>query len=209
MKIILLALLLAQPMAAETLNLSPAKWWVDPGYLASGKLIGGHLDKFGTVPFPVGNDRGLGMVEQFRTKPIVGAALRVTFAVQTTGTFNYTFAWDPGNIGTAPATARLWFSHAGWSTANVDTFRWWSNPAAVELANGQFTITVPLDPSQWTSTYGKRGDLDAQTLADFYGSLNQPEGLGIVFGGGSFMGHGVSVIEGVATFTLLEYYIVQ
>ncbi len=208
--LVLLLALSALPARAEALSLAPTKWWVDPGYLASGKLIGGHLDRSDSTAFPVGTDRGLGMIEQFRSKPLVGTALRITFAVQTIGTpkFNYVFPWDPGNTCVSPARARLWFAHADWTVSNPDTWRWWSNPAAVELAAGQFTITVPFDPAQWTSVYGKRGNLDALTLADFYGSLNQPEALGIVFGGGCFFGHGVSVINGTATFTLLDYAIV-
>jgi hypothetical protein len=204
-------LLLASHASAETLNLSPTKWWVDPGYLASGKIIGGHLDKTGAADFPVGTDRGLGMIEQLRSKPIVGMTLRVTFAIQTTGTptFNYAFPWDPGNTCVSPAKARLWFSHAGWPTANIDTWRWWSNPVAVELAAGQFTLTVPLDPAEWTSVYGVRGSDNAQASADFYGSLNQPEALGMVLGGGCFFGHGVSTLNGTAKLILLEYAIGQ
>ncbi len=207
---VLVLILSGLPVEAEILPLSPAKWWVDPGYFASGKIIGGHLDRSSSVAFPIGTDRGIGMIEQFRSKPIVGAALRVTFTIQTTGTpvFNYAFPWDPGNTCVSPAHVRLWFAHAGWTTNNLDTFRWWSNPIAVELTGaGQFTLTVPLDPAEWTSVYGKRGSLDAQTMADFYGSLNQPEALGVVLGGGCFFGHSVSVLNGTATFTLIDYSI--
>ena len=75
--------------------------------------------------------------------------------------------------------------------------RWWSDPVSYTLAaNGLVTISVPFDPSQWTSVYGKRGNLDQTTLSAFNAMLANPGNLGMTFGGGCFAGHGVNVVNG-------------
>ena len=64
---------------------------------------------------------------------------------------------------------------------------------AIELAEGQHTVAVPLKPNQWSSVFGKKGD-SART--EFDAALGDVEHLGISFGGGCFFGHGVNVSGG-------------
>jgi hypothetical protein len=55
------------------------------------------------------------------------------------------------------------------------------------------TMTVPLTPDQWSSVYGKPGNLNATTLAGFHDALTNLGHVGMTFGGGYFAGHGVNV----------------
>jgi hypothetical protein len=68
-------------------------------------------------------------------------------------------------------------------------------------------MTVPLTPDQWSSVYGKPGNLNATTLAGFHDALTNLGHVGMTFGGGCFAGHGVNVSGGSARFALISYSI--
>lgn len=164
--------------------------------------------------FPEGTDRSINYMLQYRTKPISGSALSFTYQIVSTGTptFNWYFPQlDPGNTCTAtPAQVRFFFDRQDWYVAPApETYRWWSKPIAAELQNNStVTLTVPLTPDQWQSVYGKMGNFDAGTLADFQSSLKKPLEIGLSFGGGCFFGHGVSTLNGSAKFILSDYSII-
>jgi hypothetical protein len=67
------------------------------------------------------------------------------------------------------------------------------------LVDGSVTLTVPLDPSQWSSTFGHSG---TQLPAEFANALQHPTYVGITFGGNCAFGHGVQVRKGDAQFRL-------
>ena len=59
--------------------------------------------------------------------------------------------------GTATARVRLFLQQRGDTlTAQEPYKRWWSLPH-FELREGEFTLTVPLSPDQWTSVFGQGG----------------------------------------------------
>ena len=85
-----------------------------------------------------------------------------------------------------------------------DSFRWWSNPEAIILKEGEHTMEVPLTPDHWSNVAGKKGD----TLPkQFYAALENAGNIGMTFGGGCFFGHGVNVSGGHSTFTLKRFAI--
>ncbi len=84
------------------------------------------------------------------------------------------------------------------------TYRWWSNPIAIELTYGTFTAVTSFTPDQWSDTFGERG---TDALAGFAAALAHPQAVGMTFGGGCFFGHGVSVSGGTASFTLRSFTI--
>ena len=163
--------------------------------------------------FPEGNTSAVNYMYQPRKAPIAGSALSLTYQIVSTGTptWNYFFPqFDPGNLCVTPATTRFWFAQKGFnSNPYPPTYQWWSVPVAAQLTNNStVTLTVPLTPDQWMSTYGKFGNLDASTFTDWSNSLQNPEQMGLSFGGGCYLGHGVSTLNGSAKFILWDYSIV-
>lgn len=83
--------------------------------------------------------------------------------------------------------------------------RWWAGGYRTLLRSGDFSVTVPIDPSAWSSVYGKFGN-DYPT--EFANAMQNVSGLGVTFGGCSFYGHGVAS-EGAADFALLRYEVIR
>jgi len=85
--------------------------------------------------------------------------------------------------------------------ASKASYRFWYLPDTTTLAPGDFTVTAPLDSSQWTNVFGQ---YDA---AGFRLLLEQLGNVGFTFGNprAGATGHGAHVVNGSASFTLLEY----
>lgn len=163
-------------------------------------------------PFPLRNE-GSALVFDFPSSgsmhylftPSTLAALRgtlvVTLQVATTGPV----AFDPLDTTSCnlPPSARPFFWANDSGNGNFD--RWWSNPRAFALAAGGTTISVPLQPENWSSVDGKFGNLDEETRFGFEKALLNVTMLGLTFGGGCSFGHGIRVSGGTAKFTLTEY----
>jgi hypothetical protein len=60
------------------------------------------------------------------------------------------------------------------------------------LHEGEFTLTAPLSPDQWTSVFGQGGN-------EFNTAISQLANVGFTFGG-TFAGHGVYVTGGERPF---------
>ncbi len=131
-------------------------------------------------------------------------AQSVTMTVQIdalSGVPSFDYGIGPNNPCAYPAHVRAYIEQkykldAVYAPA---TYRWWSNPIAIELTPGTFTATTPLTPDQWSDTNGIRGVDD---LAGFAAAIGHPQAVGMTFGGGCFFGHGVSVSGGTAQFIL-------
>ncbi len=163
--------------------------------------------------FPEGTDISVNYMFQSRRPPIVGSALSLTYQIVSTGTptFNYFFPqFDPGNLCVTPAHVRFYFNQQGYKAPPYPaTYQWWSVPVAAELTNNStVSLSVPLTPDQWMSAYGKFGNLDTATYSDWTNSLQNPDSIGLSFGGGCYLGHGVSTLNGSARFILWDYSIV-
>lgn len=165
-------------------------------------------------PFPLRNE-GPALVFDFPSSgsmhylftPSTMATLRgtlvVTLQVSTTGTVAFV-PLDTTSCNLLPsARPFFWANDSG--NGNFD--RWWSNPRAFALAAGGTTITVPLQPGNWSSVDGRFGNADAETRFGFEKALLNVTRLGLTFGGGCSFGHGIRVSGGTATFTLSEYAI--
>jgi hypothetical protein len=78
-------------------------------------------------------------------------------------------------------------------------YRWWSNPTVYDLqpTPGNTTLTVPLTPDQWSSVFGRFGNQNATTLKGFQDALGDLGHVGMTFGGGCFVGHGVTSRAGL------------
>lgn len=130
-------------------------------------------------------------------------SLTVTGRIETTGTPIFDWHTETGNTceGT-PATARPFIMVN--NDFSSEFGRWWSNPAAIALRDGTYTITVPFTPDRWSSVYGKFG---TQAPTEFDWSLSHASQIGLTFGGGCFFGHGVFVPSGTARFVLESFQV--
>lgn len=85
--------------------------------------------------------------------------------------------------------------------------RWWSNPLAVNLKPGKFSLSVPLTSDNFSSVNGAMGNSSAAAEAGFKQTLSNPFAIGITFGGGYFFGHGIKVRNGSAKFKMNKFYL--
>ena len=125
-----------------------------------------------------------------------GKSIRVRFRVSGQG---FTAQEWPDE----PATVSLLIQRKGddWTArGKMAGYRWYS-AQQVTLAEGEHTMTVPLDVAHWGGVYG------GQPAALFYEALRNADNVGLVFGSPSGRGHGVYA-TGPATFTLLGFEVV-
>jgi len=144
------------------------------------------------------------------TDPLpLGGFIHVTVSIATS-TPPPLFNWksEAGNtcVGN-PATFRPYFQRGSFLNGD-DYTRWWANgtvPSAVQLQAGTFSLSIPIDPAQWSDTFGRRGDSSQAAIDGFNASALAPTYIGGTFGGGCFFSHGVLVSGGSATFSLLNW----
>jgi hypothetical protein len=85
------------------------------------------------------------------------------------------------------------------TAANYPVQRWWS-VATADLAPGEHTLVVPLDPAAWLDVNGRRGDTQ---LAGFKAAIANVGSRGVTFGASQGpAGHGVAAVAGAASLTL-------
>jgi len=205
----------AKPQPPGGVSLDPAKWlihnaaWTPATHpLPLVGMSGWYFD----VPDP--SDSVNYVMVPFTTP--MTQAQSVTFAAQivaTSGVPIFHAAYEPGNTCDPPPTTRAHFARiytTGHGKNGVtqeeysapDNYRWWTNPVALLLAEGTATVTVPLNPAQWSDANGTFGDVDP---IGFAAALASPGTIGFTFGGGCFFGHGVYVDGGTARFLVTSY----
>jgi hypothetical protein len=125
----------------------------------------------------------------------------ITFRIDSSSNAVYNGEVDPAAVD--PATFHLFLERRGDNFTN-EYFRWWAGAGAYVLGskdNSVVTLEVPLTADNWTSVYGHHND------AEFADTLNNLGWVGMTFGGRNFWGHGVNMLGGSATFTLLDFRI--
>lgn len=83
--------------------------------------------------------------------------------------------------------------------------RWWSNQTATDLGGGTYSVTVPVDPSRWSTVDGTMGTGD---LPAFTNAVQNAAIVGATFGNACTFGHGVNLLGTApmtANFVLTEY----
>ena len=119
------------------------------------------------------------------------------------GSPEFRYKTESANTCDTPASVHLLIQRRG-DDLTREFYRWWSNPLAILLEEGEHTILVPLTPDQWSSVDGKTGDAAPEEFAD---ALREADRVGMTFGGGCFFGHGVVVSGRDATFALQRFTI--
>ena len=134
----------------------------------------------------------------------LGLGTGVTATVTVTAPGATFTARATGGCGTAPSV-RLYFAAAGSSTSTgFSTQVWWSNPVAVPLATGTFTLTTTLTPTSWSDYNGQFGNQTATVNAAFDNAVTKVKSIGLSFGGGCFFENGVASSAG-GSFTLTHF----
>lgn len=126
----------------------------------------------------------------------------------------FKFDSEPVNLGVTPAHIRPVLVYSAFKTVD----RWWSHypangpdTAAILLAPGTFTLTVPLEQHYWVDVAGHYAtsitpEADGSIPAvGFQTTLANPQYVGLGFGGGLYFDHGVAVSGGAAQFRLTNY----
>lgn len=177
-------------------------------------------------PTPAPGQWASGLYAQVVT-PNIGAS----FAIPGGNGIHYIYTPAPANLKTA-ATMTLTYTVSGNATfgisdpsdvppPQVDLFIWqagdnltcqgafvnarqFSNQRS-PLANGTYTLSVPLTQSAWHNCYGNGPPpIAPPNLAQ---AINGAAYVGFTFGGGYFDGHGVYVSSGNATFTINSFVV--
>jgi len=137
---------------------------------------------------------------------ISGKSITITGRVDAGATTQFNYQTNPDNTCTTPASAHLLIERKGDDLA-TDYYRWWSNPLKVPLQTGQFSVTVPLTPDQWSGLFGEQANSSAAATRGFNQALANAGEIGMTFGGGCFFCHGVNVSGGKANFVVTEFRI--
>jgi hypothetical protein len=109
---------------------------------------------------------------------------------------------DPSDI--TPDHCRVYFQQAGDDLSGrgpYEFYRWFSH-TAVALTDGSFNVTIPFDPSQWGSVFGKDGNAAGSSWTN---ARANAQWIGITCGGSYFAGHGAYVKSGSATFQMNSF----
>lgn len=110
----------------------------------------------------------------------------------------WSYKTNPDNTCDGTANFRFYIQRAGDDMSAIGpmaSYRWWSNPCALDLKAGAFDLDVNLWPSQWSNVYGAFG---AAVPTEFAAAIGDLQAVGITFGGGCFFGHGVQLTAGSA-----------
>lgn len=153
----------------------------------------------GTYSFTFPNVDGVHYVYKSAPRVALGQTITMKFSIKGAATFIPHGVGDP-----PPCDMQLFLQRAGDdmnAVGNMEFYRWWSNAATV-LKEGDFTMTVQLNPDQWFSIYGKNG---ATTPDKFAACLANLANIGFTFGGASSGGHGVYAKGPTTVFTLKQY----
>lgn len=212
-------------------SLNPASWNIlySPGMSAHPSAISStevgwsfYFPQY-PGPLPCANEGACSAVHYITSPaqaPLSGVSITLTGRIEEPGVATriypqtviypkFQYQTQPENTCISPASyARLLIQRAG-DNLTQEYYRWWSNPIALELKHGAFSVTVNLSPGQWSDVYGKEGNSSASATAGFLAALTNVGNLGMTFGGGCFFGHGVNIsaYEGTARFVVTGFKI--
>jgi hypothetical protein len=145
----------------------------------------------------------------YSNKPggILGDTMSAAFTVSgvsPTAVFTYAGENTPSNLGTTPATVRLFFETGG---KFAYTNYWWADVSpgsALLAANTSGTLTALVDPTltAWSDWNGQPSNANVDA---FNAAARNATVVALSFGGGSFFENGVGTSDGSGSFTLNSF----
>ena len=143
-----------------------------------------------TFTFPAAN--GVHYLVQNRSSPV--SKFRLHYVI--TGT-DPVWNHKPDDCGASTGGTIVFYMQKAGDFGSDMNGRWFSWPAKVDLALGEFTMEAATgDDSRWSNVNGK-----TQSMAGFSLPSMVPMAAGVTFGGGCAAGHGSWVTPGTATMT--------
>ena len=185
--------------AAYEFSLDPARWRIQfsPGMPARpDPIVGCAPDACGwAFAFPTGPDsKGAASVHYIVTGApgrLTGSKLILEYAVVETvkpPTYQYVLG-DPKNTCGGPPHFSLYLQRRGDDlTAAKEFHRWFAR--AGEIKAGRATATASLTGAGWIQVFGKKAE---DFPSQFQAAVAELGGIGFVFGGGCFAGHGINL----------------
>jgi hypothetical protein len=142
----------------------------------------------------------------------------ISFTATITASSATVFNWQQsGNMTGLPANCRVMIMRQSLVNGAPDLsltsvmwqnpdYRWYATNAYMVLQPGTQTVTVAVDPTAWNNVNGALASSSGTETTAFQAALANPEFLALVFGGGSFDGHGTNA-SGIATFNLTNFQV--
>ncbi len=171
------------------------------------------------------------MLDTFTAELTTGDTLAATFSVVATGSALFVGNPNGGCPGSSsslcPGAVRLFFQ-SNLAVAGVDSGScvgpgfneynyWWSNTGSSDSyyqftsggSSGLVTLSVSLDPANWSDLCGHSGTYNSAATAGFNSAIGNIKRVGLSFGSGYFFANGVGVdgTTGSAVFMLTAYTI--
>lgn len=211
------------PLAAGANLLDPSVWYSGPHPYGESRSVGVPLHPDAspagpTIALPVGNWDGpsdpINETDHSNTGghlhalsinygPLTGKKL-IRAKIQVTVPDGVTILPHTAGPG-SPAMIGLYFQEKGddWSAAGTyEDYRWYSSfDEIMPVVNGVFELTAPMDAT-WTATQTstRAGDPNG-----FQKAVDNAQALGLTFGGGSGLSHGLYASGPGARLTILEF----
>lgn len=134
----------------------------------------------------------------FRHGSLLGkSAIRMSFIVEGHATARLV---GKGCDFSRPSSVTLYFQRRG-DDMTKDGWRWWATFATVPLQEGYFDVVAPLDGA-WTSVFTMTKATHPEAFA---AAIADADRVGFTFGDCESYGHGAAVVDGEATFRVLEF----
>lgn len=185
----------------------------DPNSWEIGPVIAGENLSHNVPLHPVKTPEGLQIVMptvdgvHYVTAPVASLASKAKIMVRYRVDADPGVKFVPSSDANAPAMISAYFQRKGddWSAGGVyEAYRWFASFAThTPVTVGEHTIEASLYEN-WTAVLTSSR---ANNLKAFHDALDNPGRVGLVFGGGTGLGHGMYA-TGPASITLLSFEII-
>lgn len=174
----------------------PSDWtrWYGPG---DPRPLTKNADGTYSFDWPKDPD-GVHYIVKPWSKAQLGQTFTLRFKLEGDATFK---VQDPADI--PPAKVRCYMQRVGDDLSGVgakEHYRQWGD-MILDLKNGDWTFSIPIQPSHWSGVKGRNMGTLPNEFADVIANLAV---IGFSMGGQYFAGHGVGVLTGNAKLTIVS-----
>lgn len=202
MKRLLLSLILFTiPVHAATRST-----WYLQSFDTHGKKVSYSTKGVGSIPLWVNvpqSPAGITMLTSPVTTDLTGKQwLIISFQMLSLGSPVYQTNLQPDNTCFYPNGYPAIIVPFLWRTGSIDNqfSRWWARDYQLTIQpNGVYQIAVPMIPSAWMSVFGIFGN---DALLEYQDALRNIYQVGVTFGGGCYLSHGVNIQAGTGQTTI-------
>jgi len=206
-KLCVLICLITLPAYAADVSLKPSNWDIQYSQGVPFHPTNPWQFNFPTCSKVKGTQCG---VDYINTKaPSLKNATAIAMTFEITGS-SPQWIWETNNPPCNRGASVYLFFQQGEALDNNEFHRWWSVtpfPLSISAPMTEDLLSVQLDPSKWSSVFGKVGNSSNDATKGFNKAIANVSRIGMTFGGGCNAGHGVAVKSGSATFKLLNYHV--